>query len=60
MNPSVDKPVVSLDVSFGEAPPQGMVTPLCQSLSELCRPILADCDAAARLRHHARQGERNA
>jgi hypothetical protein len=47
---SLDKPVVSLDVSFGEAPPQGMVTPLCQSLSELCRPILADDDAAARLR----------
>jgi hypothetical protein len=50
MKPSVDKPVVSLDVSFGEAPAQGMVTPLCQSLSELCRPILADDDAAARLR----------
>jgi hypothetical protein len=50
MKASVDKPVVSLDVSFGEAPPQGMVTPLCQSLLELCRPILADDDAAARLR----------
>jgi hypothetical protein len=46
----VDKPVVSLDVSFGEAPPQGMVTPLCQSLSELCRPLLGDDDAASRLR----------
>ncbi len=45
-----DKPVVSLDVSFGEAPPQGMVTPLCQSLSELCRPLLGDDDAATRLR----------
>jgi hypothetical protein len=50
MKPSVHKPVVSLDVSFGEAPPQSMVTPLCQSLCELCRPILADDDAAARLR----------
>jgi hypothetical protein len=27
-----------------------MVTPLCQSLLELCRPILRDEDAAARLR----------
>ena len=45
-----DKPVVSLDVSFGEAPPHGMVTPLCQSLSELCRPLLGDDDAATRLR----------
>ena len=50
MKARVDKPLVSLDVSFGEAPPQGMVTPLCQSLSELCRPILADDDATARLR----------
>lgn len=47
---SADRPVVSLDVSFGGAPPQGMVTPLCQSLSELCRPLLADDDAATRLR----------
>lgn len=37
-------------MSFGEAPPQGMVTPLCQSLVELCSPFLADADAAARLR----------
>lgn len=43
------KPVVSLDVSFGDAPPESMVTPLCQSLSELCRPLLDD-DAASRLR----------
>ena len=50
MSGHADKPVVSLDVSFGEAPPQGMVTPLCQSLSELCRPLVADADAAARLR----------
>jgi hypothetical protein len=44
------KPVISLEVSFGGAPPQGMVTPLCHSLSELCRPVLSDDDAAARLR----------
>lgn len=44
------KPLVSLEVSFGAAPPQGMVTPLCQSLLELCRPIFQDEDAAARLR----------
>jgi hypothetical protein len=43
-------PLVSLEVSFGAAPPQGMVTPLCQSLLELCRPIFQDEDAAARLR----------
>jgi hypothetical protein len=43
-------PLVSLEVSFGAAPPQGMVTPLCQSLLELCRPVFADEDAAARLR----------
>lgn len=42
--------VVSLEVSFGDAPPEGMVTPLCHSLSELCRPVFADEDAAARLR----------
>lgn len=39
-----------MDVSFAEAPAQGMVTPLCQSLSEACRWLLADADAAARLR----------
>jgi hypothetical protein len=50
MSQRPDKPLVSLDVSFGEAPPEGMVTPLCQSLSELCRPLLGDEDAAARLR----------
>jgi hypothetical protein len=50
MDGKADKPVVSLDVSFGEAPPQGMVTPLCHSISELCRPLLADDDAATRLR----------
>jgi hypothetical protein len=44
-----EKPLVSLIVSFGEAPPQAMVTPLCQSLLELCRPMLDD-DAATRLR----------
>lgn len=43
-------PLVSLEVSFGAAPPQGMVTPLCQSLLELCRPVFQDDDAAARLR----------
>lgn len=50
MGQRVEKPVVSLDVSFGDAPPEGMVTPLCQSLSELCRPVLGDDDAATRLR----------
>lgn len=44
------KPLVSLEVSFGAAPPQGMVTPLCQSLLELCRPLFQDEDAASRLR----------
>lgn len=43
-------PLVSMEVSFGAAPPQGMVTPLCQSLLELCRPVFQDEDAAARLR----------
>ena len=43
-------PLVSLDVSFAAAPPQGMVTSLCQSLSEACQSLLADADAAARLR----------
>jgi hypothetical protein len=47
---SAEKPIVSLEVSFGEAPPQGMVTPLCHSLSELCRPVFDDDDAAGRLR----------
>lgn len=42
--------LASLEVSFGEAPPQAMVTPLCQSLVELCRPHFADGDAADRLR----------
>jgi hypothetical protein len=50
MSGSAEKPLVSLEVSFGEAPPQGMVTPLCQSLLELCRPAFADEDAATRLR----------
>jgi hypothetical protein len=50
MSKSVEKPVVSLEVSFGDAPPQGMVTPLCQSLCELCRPVFEDEDAANRLR----------
>lgn len=47
---SANKPVISLDVSFGDAPPEAMVTPLCQSLCELCRPLLRDDDATARLR----------
>src|SRR3954471_24877866 len=50
MSGAGEKPLVSLEVSFGEAPAQGMVTPLCQSLLELCRPAFADEDAAARLR----------
>jgi hypothetical protein len=50
MTGSADKPVVSLEVSFGAAPPEGMVTPLCHSLSELCRPVFTDDDAAGRLR----------
>jgi len=45
-----DHSLASLEVSFGAAPPQGMVTPLCQSLLELCRPVFQDEDAAARLR----------
>ena len=50
MSGPAEKPLVSLEVSFGKAPPQGMVTPLCQSLLELCRPLFHDDDAAARLR----------
>jgi hypothetical protein len=50
MSGVAEKPLASLEVSFGEAPPQGMVTPLCQSLLELCRPIFQDDDAAERLR----------
>ncbi len=50
MSGEAEKPLVSLEVSFGEAPPQGMVTPLCQSLLELCRPAFGDEDAATRLR----------
>ena len=50
MSGEAEKPLVSMEVSFGEAPPQGMVTPLCQSLLELCRPVFNDEDAAARLR----------
>ena len=42
--------VVSLDLSFAEAPAQGLVTPLCQALAELCRPFVRGTDAAARLR----------
>jgi hypothetical protein len=44
------KPLVCMDVSFGAAPPQGIVTPLCQSLLELCRGVFHDDDAATRLR----------
>lgn len=50
MSGQAEKPLVSLEVSFGEAPAQGMVTPLCHSLLELCRPVFEDEDAAARLR----------
>jgi hypothetical protein len=49
MRGEAEKPLVSLVVSFGAAPPQAMVTPLCQSLVELCRPLVED-DAATRLR----------
>ena len=45
-----EKPVISLAVSFGDAPPENMVTPLCHSISELCRPVFDDEDAASRLR----------
>jgi hypothetical protein len=50
MSGPAEKPLVSLEVTFGAAPPQAMVTPLCQSLLELCRPIFQDEDAATRLR----------
>lgn len=51
MSRDPEVPVVSLEVSFASAPPEGMVTPLCQSLSELCGPLLlGDDDAASRLR----------
>jgi hypothetical protein len=50
MNSAAEKPLISLEVSFGEAPAQTLVTPLCQSLLELCRPVLGDDDAATRLR----------
>ncbi len=50
MAPSANKPLASLEVSFGEAPSPSLVTPLCQSLLEMCRPAFDDEDAAARLR----------
>lgn len=50
MSGATEKPLVSLEVSFGAAPPETMVTPLCQSLSEMCRPLFADDDATTRLR----------
>ena len=50
MQAGTDKPLVSLEVNFGEAPPQSLVTPLCQSLAELCRQAFDDDDAATRLR----------
>jgi two-component sensor histidine kinase len=43
------KQLLSLQISFGAAPPQTLVTPLCQSLVEMCRATLDD-DAASRLR----------
>lgn len=46
---SYGTPLVSLELSFGEAPPSSLVTPLCQSLLEMCRTAL-DEDAATRLR----------
>src|SRR4051812_45783201 len=49
MRGEAEKPLATLSVSFGAAPPQAMVTPLCQSLVELSRPWL-DEDAVARLR----------
>jgi hypothetical protein len=50
MSGAAEKPLVSLELSFGASPPQGLVTPLCQSLLELCRPVFDDDDAATRLR----------
>lgn len=50
MSGQPDKSLVALDVSFATTPPEGMVTTLCQSVSESCQPLLADGDAAARLR----------
>jgi hypothetical protein len=50
MDQAPHQSLLTLEVSFGAAPPQGMVTPLCQSLFELCRPVLGDEDAAGRLR----------
>jgi hypothetical protein len=43
------KPLISLEVSFGAAPSPSLVTPLCQSLLEMCRGALDD-DAANRVR----------
>jgi len=50
MNSLGEKPLVSLEVNFGEAPAQNLVTPLCESLLEMCRSAFGDEDAAARLR----------
>lgn len=50
MSAGAEKTLVTLEVSFGDAPAESMVTPLCQSLFELCRPVLEDEDAASRLR----------
>lgn len=46
---SAEQQLISLQVSFGAAPPQALVTPLCQSLVEMCRTAL-DEDAASRVR----------
>lgn len=50
MGEPAEKPLVSLEVTFGGAPSPSLVTPLCQSLLEMCRPTFDDEDAAARLR----------
>lgn len=49
MSGEPDQLLLSFAMSFAASPPHGVVTPLCQSLAEACRPFLAD-DAAARLR----------
>ncbi|HEY6077817.1 MAG TPA: hypothetical protein VIW29_03400 [Polyangiaceae bacterium] len=49
MSGEPDQLLLSFAMSFASSPPQGVVTPLCQSLADACQPFMAG-DAAARLR----------
>jgi hypothetical protein len=55
MSGEPDQQRATLLVTFGDAPREGVISPLCQTLLDVCLPVLGDHDAALRLRLAAQE-----